>query len=81
MSMKPIGKSFPPVQLKTDNPVNDLEELSHIILNLRHHTRLWNIYYGSMHNGNKKRWEQRADEWLKNHAIDPSTIPVIPEEI
>ncbi len=45
----------------------ELRELQIILLNLRHHTKLWEEHYGRKHRDNKKRWEDRADKWFATH--------------
>jgi hypothetical protein len=79
MSVNQTGKSLK-VNFVTSDPQGDLKQLSHILLNLRHHTRLWNRYYGGAHRTNKVNWEKRADEWLQKHCENPDDIPRIEEE-
>jgi hypothetical protein len=56
------------VKFVTNDPAKDLADLTHIMLNLRKHTKLFDIHYGSEHKRNKQRWEQNADEWLQSHV-------------
>lgn len=64
---KPAASRERGVNFLTGDPVQDLADLSHIVLNLRHHSKLFNEHYGPVHKGNKKYWEGKADEWLNNH--------------
>lgn len=68
------------VEFKTSDPIGDLNELSHIMLNLRHHTQLWNHHYGGLHRTNKKRWEDKADEWLRSHSSVDKINSVIEDD-
>jgi hypothetical protein len=52
---------------QTSDPMKDLDELAHILLNLRHHTRRWDEHFGSVNKDNKKRWEAAADRWIEKH--------------
>jgi hypothetical protein len=52
----------------TTDPVTDLAELAHIILNLRHRTKLFDEYYGTDNRISKKHWEVKADEWIEKHS-------------
>jgi hypothetical protein len=69
------------VTIKTTDPVNDLDDLAHIMINLRHHTELWNRHYGSMHRANKVNWEKRADKWLADHGMEVKPGSIEREEI
>jgi hypothetical protein len=52
----------------TDDPVQDLTDLSHIMLNLRHYSALFNEKFGWDNRVKKKYWEEKADRWLEQHT-------------
>lgn len=51
----------------TASPFKDLDELVHIVVNLRRTTVDWNRYYGSAAREKKEYWEKKADKWLQDH--------------
>lgn len=61
-----------PKTLITEDPLKDLQELTHIVINLRHYTKLWDEHYGSRLKDSKKLWEANADTWIEKH-LKPNT--------
>lgn len=51
----------------TTDPVTDLAELAHIMLNLRFWSKEWHRSYGTPNRIAKERWEAKADEWIEQH--------------
>lgn len=53
--------------IQTSDPMGDLAEVSHILINLRHATKEWMEHYGAYTRTNKIYWENKADTWLAGH--------------
>lgn len=47
-------------------------ELLHILVNLRHWTKLWNENYGGYYLQQKKSWEKRSDDYLQKIGMQKS---------
>jgi hypothetical protein len=56
-------------EFQVDDPLKAASELAHILLNLRHHTTLFDTHFGYANRVNKKHWEQKADRWLTAHRL------------
>lgn len=41
------------------------KDLLHVLVNLRHKTKIWHDQYGSKNLSEKKKWEQRADDLIE----------------
>lgn len=54
-------------------PVEALAELAHIMLNLRQHTRQFDLKFGSKARNRKRYWEEKADTWLSKHIVNDKT--------
>lgn len=51
---------------RVTDPLKAASELAHILLNLRHFSKLWDDNYGVEAKKRKKFWEQKADEYLES---------------
>jgi hypothetical protein len=49
------------------DPVKELEDLTHILTNLRYWTVKWETEHGAVNKERKKHWEARADDWMEKH--------------
>lgn len=54
---------------EVDDPMKELAELAHIVLNLRHHSRLFDTHFGFQNRINKRHWEAKADRWVNEHKV------------
>lgn len=62
------------IKIETQDELKKVaEELLHILVNLRHSTKLWNQHYGAEFSNKKKRWEQAADNFLHKLEVEKST--------
>jgi hypothetical protein len=62
------------IKIETDDELKKIaEELLHILVNLRHSTKLWSEHYGAELSNKKKRWERVADEFLQKLEVERST--------
>lgn len=55
---------------EVENAEKALAELAHIMLNLRHSTRLFDRHFGYHNRVKKRTWEAQADRWLAKHKIE-----------
>lgn len=46
-----------------------LEELIHIVNNMRFYQKYWHQHFGSAARQNKDKWEQRADKFLREAGL------------
>lgn len=46
----------------------ELLVLANILNKLRYTTKYWEEHYGSPAKTHKKRWEEKADEWILKHT-------------
>lgn len=58
---------------EVSDPVQSLAELAHIMLNLRQHTRQYDIKLGSDARNRKRFWEEKADTWISKHIVNDKT--------
>jgi hypothetical protein len=59
-----------------EDPLKAASELAHILLNLRHWTRLYDRHFGYHNKDRKRHWEAKADRWISQH-VDKETIQEI----
>lgn len=56
------------------DPVKELAELAHIMLNLRQYTRRYDTHFGYDNRNNKRRWEEKADQWIARHQVRETNL-------
>lgn len=54
--------------LKTKPENIDVERLAMIIYRLRETTKFWKEHYGAGPRMAKERWEEKADEWIRENV-------------
>jgi len=59
---------------EVEDPVKAASELVHILLNLRHHTKVWDEKFGFDNRNKKRHWEQKADRWIAEHMKEVKII-------
>ena len=58
------------VTVKSEEELVELtKKLLHTLVNLRHRTAIWNEQYGAKNLYEKKKWEQRADDLIRELKI------------
>lgn len=54
------------IKVKNNSELMEMaRDAIHILNNLRHHTKYWDEHYGALAKNAKRKWEERADEFLE----------------